>query len=97
MMVIHGTERQGSRHARQLDAFCREKQADRAGPGVRRSAVSFRLFNMGGIETRDRSKWSFQIVEHLFDFVRADEGLTATRYLLFGHSAAGNLCTASCC
>ena len=89
MMVIHGAERQGSRMRDNWLPFAEKNRLIVLAPEFDEARFPSRLFNMGGIETRDRGKWSFQIVEHLFDFVRADEGLSATDYLLFGHSAGG--------
>jgi hypothetical protein len=89
MMVIHGMERQGSRMRDNWMPFAEKNKLIVLAPEFDEARFSSRLFNMGGIETRDRSKWSFQIIEHLFDFVRTDEGLTAPDYLLFGHSAGG--------
>jgi poly(3-hydroxybutyrate) depolymerase len=89
MMVIHGMERQGSRMRHNWMPFAEKNQLIVLAPEFDEARFPARLFNMGGIETRDRSQWSFQIIEHLFDFVRADEGLTAPDYLLFGHSAGG--------
>ncbi|AYQ29996.1 MULTISPECIES: hypothetical protein [unclassified Polaromonas] len=89
MLVIHGAERQGSRMRDNWMPFAEKNRLIVLAPEFDEARYPSRLFNMGGIETRDRSKWSFQIVEHLFEFVRADEGLTAPDYLLFGHSAGG--------
>ena len=36
--------------------------------------------------TRDRSLWSFSVVEHLFDAVKAMTGNDAPRYFIYGHS-----------
>ena len=89
MIVIHGMERQGARMRDNWMPFAEKNKLIVLAPEFDEARFSSRLFNMGGIETRDRSKWSFQIVEHLFDFVRADEGLSASDYMLFGHSAGG--------
>lgn len=89
MMVIHGAERQGSRMRDNWMPFAEKNKLIVLAPEFDEARFSSRLFNMGGIESSDRAQWSFQIIEHLFDFVRADEGLFATDYLLFGHSAGG--------
>ncbi len=34
----------------------------------------------------ERSRWTFHIIERLFDVVRAETGLRAARYSLYGHS-----------
>jgi poly(3-hydroxybutyrate) depolymerase len=49
-------------------------------------------YNFGGVftdsgEEQPRSQWSYAAIEPIFDSVRSIEGLTATRYWLFGHSA----------
>jgi poly(3-hydroxybutyrate) depolymerase len=38
---------------------------------------------------RDRSLWSFSVIEHLFDAVKAATGNASPRYLLYGHSEGG--------
>jgi pimeloyl-ACP methyl ester carboxylesterase len=38
---------------------------------------------------RDRQKWSFMAIEHLFDEVVRDNGLAAKRYFIYGHSGGG--------
>jgi poly(3-hydroxybutyrate) depolymerase len=89
MVVIHGAERQGSRMRDNWVPFAEKNRLIVLAPEFDEARFSSRLFNMGGIESRDRSQWSFQLVEHLFDFARADEGLSTPDYLLFGHSAGG--------
>lgn len=89
MMVVHGAERQGSRMRDNWMPFAEKNKLIVLAPEFDEARFSSRLFNMGGIESRDRAQWSFQIVEHLFDFVRTGEGLAASDYLLFGHSAGG--------
>lgn len=46
-----------------------------------------RLYQLGGMEQADRAKWTFGLIEEMFDKVRAEEGLAAPSYLMFGHSA----------
>lgn len=89
MMVIHGAERQGSRMRDNWIPFAEKNKLIVLAPEFDEARFSSRLFNMGGIESRDRSQWSFQLIEHLFDFVRAEAGLSTPDYLLFGHSAGG--------
>jgi predicted esterase len=38
---------------------------------------------------RDASLWSFSVIEHLFDAVRAATGNPAERYFIYGHSEGG--------
>lgn len=44
-------------------------------------------YTFGGVTTRERAQWGFQTLERLFDALRARDGLTATHYSLYGHSA----------
>lgn len=51
-------------------------------------------YNLGGIvssggKLQPQEKWSFNMVEAVFDHVVKDVGSTATDYALFGHSAGG--------
>jgi poly(3-hydroxybutyrate) depolymerase len=38
---------------------------------------------------RDESRWSFSVIEHLFDAVKDATGNQSTRYFLYGHSEGG--------
>ena len=42
-----------------------------------------------GGDVHDASLWSFNVIEHLFDAVKADTGNASERYLLYGHSEGG--------
>jgi len=42
-------------------------------------------YNLGNVENADREKWSYSVIEHLFDEVRDGR----TEYRIFGHSAGG--------
>jgi poly(3-hydroxybutyrate) depolymerase len=42
-------------------------------------------YNLGNVEQADREKWSFSVIEHLFDEVRDGQA----DYRIFGHSAGG--------
>ncbi|MEZ5958967.1 MAG: hypothetical protein R3C30_00880 [Hyphomonadaceae bacterium] len=51
-------------------------------------------YNLGGVFNRDgeptpRANWSYSALEPIFDAVVQREQLTATAYLLYGHSAGG--------
>ncbi|MCC7486756.1 MAG: hypothetical protein IT529_17420 [Burkholderiales bacterium] len=39
--------------------------------------------------TRDRALWSFSVIEHLFDAIKARTGNAAARYRIYGHSEGG--------
>jgi poly(3-hydroxybutyrate) depolymerase len=49
-------------------------------------------YNLGNVVDHDdepvpRERWSFNVVEALFDFVRRDVGNSSQDYMMFGHSA----------
>src|SRR5689334_13412639 len=46
------------------------------------------LFAPGG-KVQDASLWSFSVIEHLFDAIKAATGNSSPRYWLYGHSEGG--------
>ena len=40
-------------------------------------------------DVRDPALWSFNVIEHLFDAIKADTGNQSARYFLYGHSEGG--------
>lgn len=49
-------------------------------------------YNLGNVfasngQQNDASKWTFSVIEQIFDKVRLDNGLDCTEYYLYGHSA----------
>lgn len=44
-------------------------------------------YNLGNVGREPQSRWSYSVIEPLFDFVRADTGNRTDRYFLYGHSA----------
>ena len=46
------------------------------------------VFTPGG-KAVDASWWSFNVIEHLFDAIKAATGNRSSRYLLYGHSEGG--------
>ena len=89
LIAIHGMERNAKQARDNWQAYAEKHQLIVLAPEFDEARFSARLFNMANLEDRDRSHWTFQIVEHLFDFVRVSEQLATQRYLLFGHSAGG--------
>ncbi len=47
------------------------------------------LIGPGDSRPRDPALWSFSVIEHLFDDIRAATNNPATHYLLYGHSEGG--------
>ncbi|MEO7496267.1 MAG: hypothetical protein ABIT83_25620 [Massilia sp.] len=87
LVAIHGVERDGSR-ARDVWVKAAEKyNVIVLAPEFDADTYPTAQFQYGGVEQADPARWTFQIVDALFDKVRRDEGLQATSYSLFGHSA----------
>lgn len=67
--------------------------ADRAGflvlaPRFDKDQFPTRLFQQGGVRGEpDKAKWSFGLIERLFDAARASGRVSGDKYTLFGHSA----------
>jgi hypothetical protein len=49
-----------------------------------------RLYQLGGTEQHDRTRWTFAIIENIFAQLRREQKLNANSYILFGHSAGGH-------
>ena len=43
-------------------------------------------YQFGNIINQNENKWTFSAIEHLFDFIRAQEQMTADTYYIYGHS-----------
>ena len=84
---IHGVERSGKRARDNWIDFAEKQGAIVLAPEFDEQRFPTRLFQMGGIEQPDRSKWTFTLIEKIFDKVRSEEHLSTPAYMLFGHSA----------
>jgi poly(3-hydroxybutyrate) depolymerase len=88
LIAIHGMGR-NAKGAR--DAW--KDAADRAGflvlaPRFDKDQFPTRLFQQGGVRGEpDKAKWSFGLIERLFDAARASGRVSGDTYTLFGHSA----------
>lgn len=93
VFVMHGVKRDADRYLSEWVATAREhgfvvvvpEFTSKAFPGANG-------YNFGGVfgegdEEQPRSQWSYSAIEPIFDAVRGVEGLTSTKYWLFGHSA----------
>lgn len=88
LIAIHGMGR-NARNAR--DDW--KDAADRAGflvlaPRFDKEQFPSRLFQQGGVRGEpDKAKWTFGLIERLFDAARASGRVAGNSYTLFGHSA----------
>ena len=96
LIVLHGYKRNAERyrddwvrHAERLGALLLAPEfSQQAFPGPR-------AYEVGNMRTQDRrqflseERWSYGLVERLFDHVRETLGATRPGYWLYGHSAGG--------
>lgn len=88
LIAVHGMGR-NAKGAR--DAW--KAAADRAGflvlaPRFDKEQFSSRLFQQGGVRGEpDKAKWTFSLIERLFDAARASGRVAGDSYTIFGHSA----------
>ncbi len=87
VFVMHGLERNAQQYRDRWAAH-----ADRHGflllvPEFSARAYPGDQYGFGGVTDADEKRWGFQVIEGLFDEVRAGEALTAQGFTLYGHSA----------
>lgn len=89
LFTIHGAERGGKLALENWVQFSEKNQLIVLAPEFDQQRFPEKAFQLGGMEERDGSKWTFSVIEQLFDKVRKEEQLNTPTYLLFGHSAGG--------
>lgn len=87
LFAIHGAEHDGAKARSNWVEWAEKNQGIVLAPEFAPPRYLVKNFQWGGMEDADPQHWTFQLIEHLFDAVRRDEGLQAERYFLFGHSA----------
>ena len=87
LIAVHGMERAAAGARNNWVPFAEKNKLIVLAPEFDAARYPARVFNMGNLAQPDRARWSLQIVEQLFDFIRAQENLTRPDYILFGHSA----------
>lgn len=93
LVVMHGQQRNGETYRDDWIPYARSKRvllivpefSEKFYPGPE-------SYNVGNVVTEDgdpvpESRWSFSIIEPLFDYVRAGTGNHSDGYFLYGHSA----------
>jgi poly(3-hydroxybutyrate) depolymerase len=87
LFALHGVERSGQRARDNWTEFAEKNNFIVLAPEFDAQRFPMRLFQLGGMEDRDSSHWTFALIEGMFDRVKREEGLTASTYDMFGHSA----------
>ena len=82
VIAVHGAERSG-----QLARDTWMELAEKHGlvvlaPEFDAARFPEKLFQFGGMTETDRARWTFPIVEHLFEQVRRENGRQASTYIL---------------
>ncbi len=93
LFVMHGVNRDASRYRDEWSALARSAGFIAVVPEF--DAASFpgaRSYNLGNMldaagDPQPRDRWSFAVVEALFDHVKAMTGTQVERYSMYGHSA----------
>lgn len=94
LIALHGAERDGKLNRNNWIA-----SADKLGiviiaPEFDEAHYPNDLYQIAGINDADSAHRPTAIIESLFDKVRAEEGLSAQTYKMFGHSAGGAIAEA---
>lgn len=89
VMAIHGAERSGQLARDTWMEIAEKHNLIVLAPEFDLSRYPEKLFQFGGMEEADSSRWTLALVERLFEQFRRDEGLQTPSYILFGHSAGG--------
>ena len=87
VFVMHGTRRNGRSYRDHWVAYAEQYGFLLAVPEFSRRHFPRDAYQLGNVRDANPAHWSFAVLEHLFDALRARESLEAQRYSLYGHSA----------
>jgi poly(3-hydroxybutyrate) depolymerase len=87
VFVMHGTERNGETYRDHWAKHAQQNGFLLLVPEFSKHDYPEDAYQFGGVKNPDVEKWTFSVIEHLFDHVRTSESLAASSYYLYGHSA----------
>jgi pimeloyl-ACP methyl ester carboxylesterase len=88
LVVMHGQSRTGEDYRNSWIAHARRAGALLVVPEFTEALYpGSDAYNLGNMEREPESRWSFSLIEPLFDHIRADTGNRSDGYYLYGHSA----------
>jgi pimeloyl-ACP methyl ester carboxylesterase len=87
LFVMHGNARDGETYLDQWMPYAEKYHVLLIVPQFPKKGFPSSEYQMGNVTDPDREKWTFSMIEHLFDKIRTAEALQANSYYLFGHSA----------
>ena len=89
LFVIHGDERDARTTCSNWIATAEQYGLVLVAPEFGSADFPEALFQLGGMVASDEDHWTYGLIESLFDLIKESNGLAATGYHLFGHSAGG--------
>jgi hypothetical protein len=87
VFVMHGQERNAQQYRDRWAAHAARHGFLLLVPEFSAQAFPGTQYGFGGVTDADEKRWGFQVIEALFDEVRAGESLKTPGYTLYGHSA----------
>ena len=87
LFALHGSERNAQRARDNWIAFADQNNFIVLAPEFDLQRFPMPLYQLGGMEERDSERWTFSLIEGVFDRVKQEERLAAPVYDMFGHSA----------
>lgn len=87
LFVLHGTGRNAETYREHWVRHAEKYTALLIVPEFSERYFPTDEYQFGNLKDPDPARWSFAVIEHLFDALRAGDALTTERYSLYGHSA----------
>ena len=87
MFVMHGVDRNGEQYRDHWKRHAEKYKFMLVAPEFPEKYFSTNEYQFGNVSDSDKKRWTFWVVEHLFDVIRQRESLEAEKYYLYGHSA----------
>jgi len=96
LFAMHGNGRTARSHLSYVKASSDSKGFIAVAPHFTEELFSSRYYHLGGVsssstayEPIEKERWTYNIIEAAFDFVKAQTGNTSDKYDIWGHSAGG--------
>lgn len=93
VFVMHGDSRDGLRYRDEWQRYAKEFNFLVLCPELTMAEFPYWKYNCGNIYDEEKrifnpkEKWTFNLIEQLFDFVREDRKMRVGAYCIFGHSS----------
>jgi len=87
LFVMHGVKRNGKEYRNHWVSYAEKYNFLLIVPEFSTQYYSKDDYQFGNVTDSNVNRWSFLVIEHLFDALRLRESLTANGYCIYGHSA----------